>query len=108
MMAASNSGVPMDKVWRRSGKNHQRLGHALADGQRVAAEEPFRIPDKDGAIVNMMYPRDPAAPVGETINCGCVSIPKPRAWKSTQPDHAPFTDNELKNNPMLATIVKAM
>ena len=35
--------------------------------------------NKKGGPVKMMYPAEPAAPIGETINCGCVLIP----WKAT-------------------------
>lgn len=104
-MSAAAELIPMDKVWRRSGKPRQRVGHALADGQRVDANEKFKIADKDGVIVEMMYPRDPTAPAGETINCGCVAIAKPREWKSTTPDHVPFRADELANNVPLRTIV---
>lgn len=97
--------VPMDKVWRRSGKVHQRWGHAIADGQRVAHDEPFQIIAKTGEIVELMFPRDPKGPPGETINCGCVSIPKVRGWGATTPDKVPFAQSELDGNPELAAIV---
>lgn len=100
-MNAAAEVIGMDKVWRRSGKRHQRIGHALADGQRVAHDEKFKIPDRDGVIVELMYPRDPAGPPGETINCGCVSIPKPRGWITTTPDRVPFRQDELDSNPQL-------
>jgi hypothetical protein len=29
--------------------------------------------------VELMYPKDPAAPAGETINCGCTAI---RTWRA--------------------------
>lgn len=97
--------VPMDKVWRRSGKLHQRWGHAIADGQRVAHDEPFRIVARSGEIVDLMYPRDPKGPPGETINCGCTMIPRVRGWASTTPDKVPFTERELDANPELKAIV---
>lgn len=99
--------VPMDKVWRRSGKVHQRWGHAIADGQRVAHDEPFKIVAKTGEIIELMFPRDPKGPPGETINCGCVAIPKVRGWNSTTPDQVPFTDRELDGNAELRAIVAA-
>lgn len=96
------AGVEMDKVWRRSGKLHPRVSHALADGQRVAADEPFLV-----GGVKIMYPHDPAAPAGHTINCGCVALYRPRGWKTTRPDHKPFTDTELALNPKLAAALEA-
>lgn len=106
-MVAAAEVIPMDKVWRRSGKPRQRVGHALADGQRVDVKDYFKIPDKDGVIVELMFPRDPSGPPGETINCGCVSIPKPREWRSTTPDRVPFRADELDRNSQLAAFVKA-
>jgi hypothetical protein len=105
MTAAASQGVEMDKVWRRSGKAHQRPNHALADGQRVAHDQPFEIISKDGEVIRMMYPRDPKAPAGETINCGCTAIPKVRGWTSTSPDKVPFSESELALNPKLREIV---
>jgi hypothetical protein len=97
--------VLMDKVWRRSGKLHQRWGHAIADGQRVAHDEPFQIVARSGEVIDLMFPRDPKGPPGETINCGCVAIPRVRGWASTTPDKVPFTDRELEANPELKAIV---
>jgi hypothetical protein len=56
--------VLMDKVWRRSGKLHQRWGHAIADGQRVAHDEPFQIVARSGEVIDLMFPRDPKGPPG--------------------------------------------
>ncbi len=72
-MQAEEAGAQMDKVWRRSGKLRPRVPHALADGQRVAADKPFVI---NGVL--MMHPHDPTAPARETINCGCVVLYRPR------------------------------
>lgn len=101
MKTATAEGVPMDKVWRRSSKAHPRLTHALADGQRVASDQPFLV----GGI-KMMHPHDPKAPAKEVINCGCVMVPKPHGWVSTVPDHKPFTRDELNRNPTLKAIVE--
>jgi hypothetical protein len=54
-----------------------------------------------------MFPRDPKAPPGETINCGCVAIPKVRGWNSTTPDRVPFTERELAANRELKKLVTA-
>lgn len=101
MSAAAGAGVAMDKVWRRSSKAHPRISHALADGQRVAWDEPFLIGGE-----KMMHPHDPKASAKNVINCGCVMVPKPRDWRSTVPDRKPFTREELARNPTLAAIVE--
>ncbi len=102
----------MDKVWRRSGKAHPRLSHALTDGQRRPWDKPFILgvqvvaePEPTGGV-RMMHPHDPAAPAKETINCGCVCVPKPRGWKTTRPDHQPFTTDELARNPTLKAVAE--
>lgn len=99
---AEAAGAPMDKVWRRSGKLRPRISHALADGQRVAADQPFHV---NGHL--MMHPHDPTAPASETINCGCVVLYRPRGWAQTMPDHKPYTDAELALDPRMADIEEA-
>ncbi|MGQ0545548.1 MAG: hypothetical protein ACT4P3_09485 [Betaproteobacteria bacterium] len=59
----------LKKQWRRSGKLHPRLHHDLADGQVREVNEPFVLKPLGRAPVELMYPRDPAAPASETINC---------------------------------------
>lgn len=81
------------KQWRRSGKVHSRESHDLADGQIVEVDKPFIV-----GGVELMYPRDPAAPASETINCGCVSLPYMESWTVSQPGRQPFTDQELAGN----------
>lgn len=65
----------MKKRWRRSNKKHPRLHHHDAHGQVRAVKEPFDILAPRLGVVKMLFPRDPAAPVGEVINCGCVAEP---------------------------------
>lgn len=88
------AGVAMDKIWRRSGKIHSRLAHDLADGRRVAADQPFII---NGHKIR--YPHDPKAPISEIINCGCIALYRPRETPGTLPDKRPFTADELALNP---------
>ncbi len=99
LAAADSAGIAMDKVWRRSGKAHPRISHALADGRRVAWDKPFVI---DGE--SMMHPHDPKASAKNVINCGCVAVPKPRDMQATMNDHRPFTQAELARNPTLNAI----
>ncbi|RIX47445.1 MAG: hypothetical protein D3M94_07170 [Rhodocyclales bacterium GT-UBC] len=91
---SEEAGVAMDKIWRRSGKIHSRLAHDLADGRRVAADQPFII---NGHKIR--YPHDPKAPISEIINCGCIALYRPRETPGTLPDKRPFTADELALNP---------
>lgn len=89
---ASDELPGLQKQWRRSGKIHSRLHHDSIDGQIKDVDEPFVL----GNGVKIMYPRDPAAPVGETINCGCESLPYMKTWEVKNPGRVPFTDRELQ------------
>ena len=79
----------LKKQWRRSGKLHPRLHHDLADGQIVDVDEPFILKPLGKRPVELMFPRDPAAPIEETINCGCVSIPIMEHWNVKHPGRTP-------------------
>lgn len=92
-------GVPMDKIWRRSGKLYPRQAHLLADGRRVPIDKPFIINGHE-----IRFPHDPKAPASETINCGCICLYRPREIKETLPDHRPFTERELAMNPNMAQL----
>lgn len=46
----------------------RREDHQQIDGQQVPVHEPFALPDG----TRLMYPRDPAGPPHQTINCGCA------------------------------------
>lgn len=69
------------KLWRRSGKRHARWNHDAIDGTVEEVNTPFTLQpgNRKGGPIQIMYPAEPAAPIGETINCGCVLIP----WKAT-------------------------
>jgi hypothetical protein len=45
--------------------------------------------------VKLMYPRDPAGPPGEAINCGCASLPYMASWDMSIPGRKPFSEEEL-------------
>lgn len=85
----------LKKQWRRSGKIHSRFHHDAADGQIQDVDKPFKLYPKTG-MIKLMYPRDPAASAGETINCGCDSIPYMENWDVKNPGKIPFTDEELR------------
>lgn len=65
MQQASEMLPGLKKQWRRSGKINSRLEHDLIDGQIQPVDQPFVL----GNGTRIMYPRDPAAPAKETINC---------------------------------------
>lgn len=76
-MAQAATHVPdLEKMWRHAGHPKQaRPTHLAAYGQHVPWNEPFMI-----GGVPMMFPRDPAAPLEETINCGCDHVPYHPDW----------------------------
>ena len=77
-MAQARRTLPgLRKQWRRSGKTHERPGHVAMDGQIRDVDEPYQTPDG----VELLYPRDPRGPAGETINCGCQSLPYMESWE---------------------------
>lgn len=76
------------------GKTHSREAHDLADGRVVGVDELFIV---NG--VSLKFPRDPAGPPGETINCGCTTLPYMESWEMSQPGRHPFSDEELRLNP---------
>lgn len=81
----------MKKQWRRSGKIHSRLQHDAIDGQIQDVDKPFVL----GNGVRIMYPRDPAAPAAETINCGCESLPYMESWDVQTPGRRAFSEREI-------------
>lgn len=81
----------LKKQWRRSGKLRARPDHVIADGQIQDVDQPFVI-----AGVKLRYPRDPEAPAGHTINCGCSSLPWMEHWEVKNRDRKPFTKAELE------------
>jgi len=67
----------LEKMWRHAGHPKvPRASHLAADGDHVPVDEPFNI-----GGVEMMYPRDPKAPIEETINCGCDHVPYHSRWE---------------------------
>lgn len=91
----------LQKQWRRSGKIHSRENHDAIDGQIQPVDKPFvLVAKKDGLPLFMMHPHDPAAPAGEVINCGCISIPYMTSWKVLNPGKMPYSELELQHNPL--------
>lgn len=87
----------LKKMWRRSGKVHSRANHDAADGQVQEVLAPFLLAPGNGRgdTVEIMYPASPAAPIGETINCGCIAIAWKSTWKMLNSGAKPFTAAEL-------------
>lgn len=69
---ASDAVPELQKRWIKSGKREPRLNHAVINGQVQPAAKPFKL---NGGRILMMCPHDPRAPIGEVINCGCISVP---------------------------------
>ena len=77
-MAQARRTLPgLRKQWRRSGKLHERPGHVAMDGQLRDVDEAYTTPEG----LELAYPRDPTAPPGETVNCGCQSLPYMESWE---------------------------
>ncbi len=85
--------------WRRSGKLRARINHDAIDGQIREVDKPFAV---GGA--SLMYPRDPAGPAAETINCGCQSLPWMESWEVGNPGRKPFSDEEIARDPRRADL----
>lgn len=84
------------KMWRRSGKRHARWNHDAIDGTVEEVDTPFTLQsgNKKGGPIKIMYPAEPAAPIGETINCGCVLIPWKATWGMQYKGAKPYTAQE--------------
>jgi len=80
----------MRKMWRRSGKIHSRVSHDVADGQVRKPGEPFTVGAED-----LMFPRDPKGSAGNTVNCGCVSLPHMADWEVRHPGARLITGDEM-------------
>lgn len=69
------------KQWRRSRKLHSRANHDMAHGQAQEVGKPFTLRAANGkGTVDLMYPCDPKAPLGEILNCGCTVVPWRDGW----------------------------
>lgn len=106
MQAAAERVPGLQRMWRRSGKIHSRPEHDAIDGEVRGVDEPFRVVDRHGEVIELMYPRDPKAPPAQTINCGCEALPYMRSW-GVAAAPAPFTERELPPAELARNPVKA-
>jgi hypothetical protein len=66
----------LQKMWLHAGHpKSPRIYHLHLNGNIKDIDQPFLV----GSII-MMYPRDPKAPIGEIIGCGCMHVPYMAAW----------------------------
>jgi SPP1 gp7 family putative phage head morphogenesis protein len=63
------------KQWLSAQDGNVRDTHMRIDGTILPADEPFRVPTKDGGEDLMMHPCDSAGSPGNVIHCRCVEIP---------------------------------
>lgn len=106
MKAAATKLPGLKRLWRRSGKIHSRPEHDALDGEVRGVDEPWEVIDKSGEIVKLLYPRDPKAPPGQTINCGCEALPFMESW-GIEAAAVPFEDREMPPRELMRNPVKA-
>jgi len=106
MKAAAQRVPGLKRIWRRSGKIHSRPEHDALDGEVRGVNDPWEVIDKSGEIVKLLYPRDPKAPPGQTINCGCEALPFMESW-GIEAAPVPFDERELPASELLRNPVKA-
>lgn len=76
MVAATDTGIPMDKKWVSTQDNRTRriprdqYDHLDMNGRTVGMNERFVVPSTK-SIDAMLYPGDPDASVGNVVNCRC-------------------------------------
>ena len=67
MQHAVSMGLITKKTWDATKDTRTRESHATIDGETVVFNEPFSN--------GLLFPRDPAGPPEEVINCRCELIP---------------------------------
>lgn len=63
--------TPISRTWRTKKDPQVRASHKNTEGQTIAKGERFKVGTDEAGYVEMEYPGDPTAPVGETANCRC-------------------------------------
>lgn len=68
----------LEKQWRHVGHPRApRPTHQAMDGHHVPIDQPFF----HSGGVPIMFPRDPRAPLSETMHCGCDHVPFHAGWQ---------------------------
>jgi hypothetical protein len=77
-LESAGDAVPgLKKMWLHAGHPRTpRQSHLYMHGQTRDSDKAF-YDTKDGQV---MYPRDPNAPISEVIRCGCTHIPYAPEW----------------------------
>ncbi len=70
-------GLKKKWVYGAAHRKMPRFAHMGIDGQVRDVDQPFGV-----AGASLMFPRDPAGPPGQTINCRCYSAPYMEAWEA--------------------------
>jgi hypothetical protein len=79
MVAATDTGIAMDKKWISTQDNRTRriprdqYDHLDMNGRIVGMNERFVVPSTK-SVDAMLYPGDPAASVGNLVNCRCCVV----------------------------------
>jgi hypothetical protein len=68
MSSMARVGVQV-REWLTASDDRVREDHVMADGQRVAMDEPFMVGGEP-----LMYPGDPSGSAENVINCRCVAV----------------------------------
>jgi hypothetical protein len=96
--------------WTRSGGDPEsRTSAGARDRRRPArgARRAVRDHREDGRDREAHVPARSEGPPGETINCGCVAIPKVRGWSSTTPDQRAVHRARARRQPRAARKIAA-
>ena len=72
LASADELRVTYSRVWITTTDGRERLSHALADEQTIAAGQKFKVGD-----ASLEHPGDPSGPPQEIINCRCTMLLEP-------------------------------
>ena len=90
MVAATDTGIPMDKKWVSTQDNRTRriprdqYDHLDMNGRMVGMTERFVVPSTK-SVDAMLYPGDPDASVGNIVNCRCRVVFVPHRDREREP-----------------------
>ncbi len=110
MVAATDAGIELVKQWVSTQDNRTRriprdqYDHLDMDGKRVGFNERFIVPSTK-TVDAMLCPGDPAASVGNVVNCRCCVVFLPKRDGEGQPITA---QEQQPDNPFKALLEQAM